>query len=144
MKPTTIETRIAVHSRFAPSALIAILSVFLTIAGDALAASAPRESVIPAFRYEIPNIPGKSVVAALVTYPPGGKTPPHHHAGSAFVTAYMLSGAVRSQVDGGKIQIFHAGENWTEMPGAHHTVSENASDTEPASFLAVSVVDTND
>jgi quercetin dioxygenase-like cupin family protein len=36
------------------------------------------------------------------------------------------------------------GEGWYEDPGAHHRVSENASSTEPASLLAVFVVDTGD
>lgn len=102
------------------------------------------EAVKPAFNQQISNIPGKSVVAVTVEYAPGGKTPAHHHAGSAFVTAYVLSGAIRSQVDDGPVQVFHAGESWSEKPGARHTVSENASATEPAKLLAVFVVDTND
>ncbi len=60
------------------------------------------------------------------------------------VTAYVLSGAIRSQVDDGPVQVFHAGESWSEKPGARHTVSENASATEPAKLLAIFVVDTND
>ncbi len=42
------------------------------------------------------------------------------------------------------MQVFRAGESWSERPGAHHTISENASTTEPAKLLAISVVDTND
>jgi quercetin dioxygenase-like cupin family protein len=102
------------------------------------------EAVKPAFNQQIPNIPGKSIVAVTVEYAPGGKTPAHHHAGSAFVTAYVLSGAIRSQVDDGPVQVFHAGESWSEKPGARHAISENASATEPAKLLAVFVVDTND
>ena len=56
----------------------------------------------------------------------------------------MISGAIRSQVDDGKVQIFHAGQSWSENPGAHHRVSENASATKPAKLLAIFVVDTND
>src|SRR3954469_8292544 len=37
------------------------------------------------FEHVIPNIEGKSMVAILVTYPPGGKSPAHHHAQSAFI-----------------------------------------------------------
>jgi hypothetical protein len=33
---------------------------------------------------------------------------------------------------------------WYEVPGSHHTVSENASDSEPASLLAVFIVDSKD
>jgi quercetin dioxygenase-like cupin family protein len=83
--------------------------------------------VTPAFHEVIPNIPGKSLVAVIVGYPPGGKSPPHHHARSAFVTGYVLSGSIRSQVD-----------------GAQHSISENASTTEAATLLAVFVVNTGD
>jgi quercetin dioxygenase-like cupin family protein len=80
----------------------------------------------------------------VVAYEPGGKAPAHHHPHSAFVTGYVLSGTIRSQVDDGETNVFHAGESWTENPGAHHTISENASATEPASLLAIFVVDTDD
>lgn len=109
-----------------------------------LASASTGDTVAPAFREAIPNIPGKSLVAVVVSYAPGGKTPPHHHARSAFVTGYVLSGSIRSQVDAGPVQIFHAGESWSEKPGAHHGISENASTTEPATLLAIFVVDSND
>ena len=41
-------------------------------------------------------------------------------------------------------KVYHAGEGFYEMPGSHHRISENASDTEPASLLAVFVVDSKD
>jgi quercetin dioxygenase-like cupin family protein len=56
------------------------------------------EQVKLVFEHVIPNIEGKSMVAVVVTYPPGGKTPAHRHAPSAFIYAYVLSGAIRSQV----------------------------------------------
>jgi quercetin dioxygenase-like cupin family protein len=95
-----------------------------------------------AFNNPIPNIPGKSLLGVVVSYPPGGKNKSHHHAPSAFITAYVLEGAVRSQVDGGPVKVYHAGEYFTEKPGAHHMVSENASATEPAKMLAIFVLDT--
>ena len=57
---------------------------------------------------------------------------------------YVLTGSIRSQVDHGKTQVFHAGEHWTEPTGAYHPISENESATEPASLLAIFVVDTTD
>lgn len=123
------------------------LSALLTasaIVPDVALAQSPPGTVSPAFRETIPNIPGKSLIAAVVTYPPGGKTPPHHHARSAFVTGYVLSGEIRSQVNDGKVQVFKAGESFSESPGALHRISENASTTEPAKLLAIFVVDTND
>ncbi len=58
--------------------------------------------------------------------------------------AYVMAGMIRSQVDGEPVRTYHAGETWVECPGAHHTISENASTTEPAELLAVFLVDTED
>lgn len=107
----------------------------------AQSASSPRA---PAFNLPIPNIPGKSIRAVVVDFAPGASNPSHRHAGSAFVTAYVLEGAVRSQVDDGPVKVYHAGEYYTENPGSHHRVSENASKTEPAKVLAIFVLDTGD
>ena len=102
------------------------------------------EQVKPVFRYVIPNSEGKSMVAVVVTYPPGAKSPAHHHARSAFIYAYVLAGAVRSQVEGAPAKVYKAGESFYEMPGSHHRISENASDKDPASLLAVFVIDSHD
>ena len=90
------------------------------------------------------NVPGKSLEAVTVSYPPGAKSEAHHHAPSAFIMAYVISGAIRSQVEGESARVYHAGETWTEAPGAHHTISENASATEHAELLAVFLLDTGD
>jgi quercetin dioxygenase-like cupin family protein len=102
------------------------------------------EQVKTVFEHVLPNVNGKSMVAVVVTYPPGAKSPAHHHARSAFVYAYVLSGTIRSQVDDAPPRIYHVGEGFFEMPGSHHRISESASDLEPASLLAVFVVDSND
>jgi quercetin dioxygenase-like cupin family protein len=90
------------------------------------------------------TIPGKSMVGVTVDYPPGASSAAHHHAKSAFIIAYVISGAVRSQIEGETERVYRAGESWEETPGAHHTVSENASATEPAELLAVFLVDAGD
>ena len=90
------------------------------------------------------NVPGKSLQAVTVSYPPGARSAAHHHAKSAFIMAYVVSGAIRSQVEGEPARVYHAGETWSEAPGAHHTISENASATEPAELLAVFLLDTGD
>jgi len=96
------------------------------------------------FNEVIPNIPGKSLIANEVIYAPGQATPPHMHAKSAFIFAYVVSGAIESKVNDGETRIYRAGESWFEPPGAIHSISRNASQTEPAKLLAVFVVDTND
>jgi quercetin dioxygenase-like cupin family protein len=90
------------------------------------------------------DLAGKSLVGVTVSYPPGAKSGAHHHAKSAFIMAYVISGAIRSQVEGEPARVYHAGETWNESPGAHHTISENASATEPAELLAVFLLDTGD
>jgi quercetin dioxygenase-like cupin family protein len=102
------------------------------------------ETVTPVFRREIPNIAGRSLVAEIVTYPPGGASPVHRHAPSAFIFAFVLSGAIRSQVDGQQPHTYQAGETFYEDPGSHHLVSENASTTDAASMLAVFILDSSD
>jgi quercetin dioxygenase-like cupin family protein len=89
---------------------------------------------------KLPNVPGKSLTAVVVTYAPGGKSLSHHHAGSVF--AYELSGEIRSENSvTGPAKVYKAGESFFEPPGSEHLVSENASTTEPASLLAVFVAD---
>lgn len=102
------------------------------------------EQVKLVFEHAIPNTEGKSMVAVVVTYPPGAKSPAHHHARSAFIYAHVLSGAIRSQVGDEPAKVYQAGEGFYELPGSHHGISENASDREPASLLAVFVVDSKD
>lgn len=90
------------------------------------------------------NVPGKSLRAVSVHYPPGGRSAAHHHAKSAFIMAYVILGSIRSQLEGAPARVFHTGDTWTEAPGAHHSISENASATEPAELIAVFLLDTRD
>jgi quercetin dioxygenase-like cupin family protein len=118
---------------------------FAAVTLGASPATAPVvEQVKPVFEHVLPNVPGKSMVAVVVTYPPGAKSAAHRHAPSAFIYAHVLSGAIRSRVDNQSAKVYAVGEGFYESPGAHHWISENASSTEPASLLAVFVVDSKD
>ncbi|WP_407176380.1 cupin domain-containing protein [Bradyrhizobium sp. STM 3562] len=86
---------------------------------------------------KLPDIKNKVLTAVIVNYPPGGASKAHHH--DADVFAYVLSGEIRSQVEGEDVKIYQAGESVFEPPGEHHVISENASKTEPASMLVVFV-----
>lgn len=129
-------------------ALFAALIAVAILAPAAHAEPAPQDpdqkDVVRAVFDQATNVPGKSLVAVTVSYPPGAKSGAHHHAESAFIMAYVISGAIRSQVEGEPERVYQAGETWSEAPGAHHTISENASVTEPAELLAVFLVDTGD
>ena len=125
-----------------------IVGAAIAAAGIAIAAPAAvhgvGEKVTPHFAQAIPNIPGKSLIAVVVDYAPGGASPSHTHAKSAFIFGYVLSGEIESQVNDGPKRVYRAGESFYETPGSTHPVSRNASKTKPARLLAVFVVDTDD
>jgi quercetin dioxygenase-like cupin family protein len=82
----------------------------------------------------------EKLTGVLVKYAPGAKSASHAHAGSVY--AYVLSGKVRSENSvTGPVRVYSAGEGFFEPPGSTHTISENASDTEPASLLAIFIAD---
>ncbi|MBU0585686.1 MAG: cupin domain-containing protein [Alphaproteobacteria bacterium] len=102
------------------------------------------DKVTLVYDHPLPNVPGKSLRGVLVEYKPGGTSSGHTHPNSAFIWATVLEGAIRSQVNGGPVTTYSAGESFSEYPGDRHGVSENASKTEPARLLAVFVVDTGE
>jgi quercetin dioxygenase-like cupin family protein len=108
---------------------------------DRPADAAEGGSVTPVFVYELPNLPGQKMTGVLVEYAPGGSSPPHHHTAKGSVVAYVLEGAIRSKANDGPESVYEAGESWLEPPGAAHSVSANASTTEPARLLAVFVAE---
>jgi hypothetical protein len=81
------------------SALRAAGAAFAIALAAPAAARERGETVAPHFERVIPNIPGKSLVAVVVDYAPGGASLPHTHAKSAFIFAYVVSGAIESQVN---------------------------------------------
>jgi quercetin dioxygenase-like cupin family protein len=123
------------------SAFCATVAIFVSAGA---AAHEAAEIVKPNFEQAVPNLPGKSLVAVEVQYPPGAASVPHVHARSAFIYAYVVSGAIESKMTDGEVRVYRAGESWSEPPGARHPISRNASKTEPAKLLAVFVVDSND
>src|SRR5687768_18566020 len=100
-----------------------------TLALAPASADDPARKVSVVFDHALPNVPGKSMKGVLVEYGPGASSPAHTHPDSAFIYATVLEGAVRSQVNEGPVTVYQAGESWAEMPGDHHGVSANASDT---------------
>jgi quercetin dioxygenase-like cupin family protein len=126
---------------FIGAAALAALSVTGAFAGGA---SDEKSKVTLVYDQPLPNVPGKSIRGVLVEYGPGAKSGAHTHAKSAFIYATVLEGAIRSKVNDGQVKTYQAGESWSEFPGDHHAVSENASKTEPARLLAVFVVDTDE
>ncbi len=115
-----------------------ILGAAALSTGFGAGAHSDDANVQQVFSKILPNVPGKVLSAVVVNYGPGGKSGAHHHAGSVF--AYVLTGAIRSQVSGdAEAKVYKAGESFFEAPGSSHLVSENASTTEPASLIAIFV-----
>ncbi|WP_395678840.1 cupin domain-containing protein [Inquilinus sp.] len=110
-------------------------------AAGAVPGARPASVVKPVACEALPNVPGKSITTITVDFPPGAYTPAHRHPGS--VTAYVIKGAVRSQLAGGPPQVYGPGTSWFEPPGVLHLFAENASAAEPAQILAVFVADDN-
>jgi quercetin dioxygenase-like cupin family protein len=126
-----------IRKSHAIAALVLGATAFVAGFGPARADEADVRQV---FSQVLPNVPGKALSAVVVSYAPGGKSAAHHHAGSVF--AYILSGAIRSQVStDGPAKVYKAGEFFFEPPGSSHLVSENVSQTEPASLIAIFVAD---
>jgi quercetin dioxygenase-like cupin family protein len=121
--------------------------LIVTLPLGSVLADAPKAKnakVTLVYQHELPNVPGKSIKGVLVEYGPGGYSPGHTHAKSAFIYATVLEGAIRSKVNDGPETVYEAGQSFSEMPGDRHGVSANASETKPAKLLAVFVVDTDE
>src|SRR5215467_11506506 len=129
--------------RFTYALIVCALVVGTVAVGSGLAAN-KNAKITLVYEHALPNVPGKSIKGVLVEYGPGGSSPAHTHPKSAFIYATVLEGAIRSSVNNGPVVTYHAGQSFSEMPGDRHSVSENASKTEPAKLLAVFVVDTDE
>ncbi|MCA3776357.1 MAG: cupin domain-containing protein [Burkholderia sp.] len=107
------------------------------VLGAALSAAARAhdagDNVHAIMQQAVPEAPGKRVVVATVDYAPGQASDAHKHLGSVF--AVVSKGEVLSQVNGGPLHRYRAGEGWYEAPGSRHQVSRNASATEPAQLV---------
>jgi quercetin dioxygenase-like cupin family protein len=99
----------------------------------------PKTVVTPISCERLPNVPGKSITTAIVAFPPNGFTPRHRHPGT--VSAFVLKGTLRSQLEGAPAGTFTQGQTWFEPPGTVHLFAENASTTEPAELLATFIAD---
>lgn len=101
----------------------------------AVATVAAQAHVSTVLSRVVPSGHSKVVVKLLdVTYPPGAYSDPHTHA--CPVIGYVLEGVIRSQVHGGASRTYTPGQAFYEAANQLHRVSENASRTRPARFLA--------
>lgn len=123
---------------------MALIALALLLPTGMAAADESKATVTIVSDQELPNAPGMSMRVVLVEYAPGGSSPAHTHPATAFIYATVLEGAIRSKVNDGPETVYQAGESFIEMPGDHHAVSANASDTEPAKLQAVFILDSTE
>lgn len=134
-----LSAALAVHGA-APLTMDAHHAAEMSAPGDS-AAARPRAVQHPIACEKLPNVPGKSITTLLVEFPPTAFTPRHRHPGS--VTAYVIKGSLRSQLNEGPVETFGPGGTWFEPPGTIHSMVENPSPTESAEIMAIFVADSD-
>ncbi|WLG93512.1 cupin domain-containing protein [Pseudomonas sp. FP198] len=100
--------------------------------------TAPSEKIQVLQEKLLKNLPDKKAMMLTVDYAPGQSSIAHKHDGTAM--AYVLEGAITSQVKGEPAITYKAGEFWYEAAGSEHLVSKNASATQPAKLLVFMVM----
>jgi quercetin dioxygenase-like cupin family protein len=114
-----------------PGWLLACLTAAQLAAAPLFAQEAKVKEVMSK---DLTGLPNKEGVMITVEYPPGGSDPVHRHDAYAFV--YVLEGTVVMQVRGGKEVTLKPGQSFYEGPDDVHVVGRNASNTQPARFVA--------
>ena len=106
-----------------------IAGLFLVLSTSAFSQSA----VSALFQTDVVDVANQEIVVLEVTYPPGNKSESHRH--NAHTIVYVLEGSVTMAVEGGETKTLGPGEIFYESPADIHSVSMNASETEPAKIL---------
>jgi quercetin dioxygenase-like cupin family protein len=107
-----------------------ILGLLLSVA---VPVYAQTTAVTELLQTDVADVSDQEIVVLEVTYPAGGRSASHRH--NAHTVVYVLEGSVIMQVAGGDKQTLPAGRVFYETPHDIHSVSMNASDTEPARIL---------
>ena len=113
--------------------LLAFSSVLAVRFGNASGFNSYAEKPKPLMTKDLPDVPGKEGMIETVDFAPGEVSQPHRH--NADVFAYVLEGTIITQLKGASPQTVNAGEVFYESPTDIHTVTRNASDTQPAKLL---------
>jgi quercetin dioxygenase-like cupin family protein len=101
----------------------------------ASAAFADGAIVTPLLKKDLLPIPNGEMTMLTVEYPPGSESKSHRHNGQVMV--YVLEGSLEMQVEGKPLVTLKPGDSFYEAPEDVHSVSRNASKTQPAKFLVV-------
>ena len=82
---------------------------------------------------DLPDVTVKEGMIETVDFAPGEVSRPHRHNADVFV--YVLEGSIVTQLKGRSPQTVRAGDVFYESPTDIHSVSRNASETQPAKLL---------
>ena len=81
----------------------------------------------------VQGLPGWETRLYRIEYPPGADGGGHHH--PVVGVGYMLSGTILSAFGDKSPAAIHSGESFVDAAHEIHTVSKNASETQPLSFV---------
>jgi quercetin dioxygenase-like cupin family protein/uncharacterized membrane protein YphA (DoxX/SURF4 family) len=113
-----------------------VASVFLLLVSSSVlanSANAQAGTATTLMTKDLPDLPGKEGMMQTVAFAPGEASQRHRHNADLFV--YVLEGSIITQLEGGAPRTVHAGDVFYESPTDVHSVSRNASETEPATLL---------
>lgn len=79
------------------------------------------------------------IIVEQVNFPPDAGAPAHTH--PCPVVGYVTEGAFQSQVAGGKLETYSAGQAFYEPPHGVHQVARDKSHSRPAQILAIFICD---
>jgi len=123
----------------------AVFSSFVTWQGSKLVAQALAQTP-PAggngqlLTQPLPDLPGREVRITLLDRAPGNSSPPHQHPGH-HTFGYVIQGTYQFGVNNQPARILKAGDVFYEPPGAIHSVSRNASASDPLKIIVFMVAD---
>jgi len=130
-----------ISKTLAGGALAILFAVASIIGGESRNEAKSAASARIAIAQALPQMKGDTLSVKLVevAYAPGESSAAHSH--PCPVIGYVISGALKFQVRGEPERVYKAGDTFYEAPNGVHQISANASQTEPAKFLAYFVCD---
>jgi len=110
--------------------ILQVITVMSLLFGTAAYAEYSSETL---YQVYVGDTDDQEIVVSALTYEPGHSSEIHRH--FAHVVVYVLEGTIRMAVGDGETVTLGPGELFVEKPDDIHTVSMNASSTEPARAL---------
>jgi quercetin dioxygenase-like cupin family protein len=126
------------HRLLNPNAVTALISAVLSSAatwglmsapGTAFAQPQAPAGTIPLLTQPLADLPGREVRMTLLDRVPGNSSVPHRHPGH-HTFGYVVEGTYELGVNNQPTRMLKAGDTFYEPPGALHSVSRNAGNSQ--------------